>query len=93
MQRDYSKDNLKSVVAKMETPATLGDGAFKREYGAKKCVLTVPRGKRQAYIDAGWTEDIFKGGIVEEMPYADTNNDGKITVTDAINVMDMILNE
>ena len=46
MQRDYSKDNLKSVVAKMETPATLGDGAFKREYGAKKCVVTVPRGKR-----------------------------------------------
>ena len=30
------------------------------------CKLIVPCGKRQAYIDAGWTESIFKGGVVEE---------------------------
>ena len=82
---------LKSVVAKMETPFTLETSRFHNI--SKDCVLTVPAGKRQAYIDAGWTTEIFKGGIVEEMPSADTNNDGKITVTDAINVMDMILNE
>ena len=83
--------SLSSVIAKMESPFSFGDGAFHNI--SNKCVLTVPRGKRQAYIDAGWTTDIFKGGIVEEMPSADTNNDGKITVTDAINVMDMILKE
>ena len=29
------------------------------------CVLTVPYGKRAAYIAAGWTTKVFKGGIVE----------------------------
>jgi hypothetical protein len=33
-------------------------------------VLTVPYGTRQAYIDAGWTETYFTGGVVEA-PYAE----------------------
>ena len=38
------------------------------------CVLTVPYGTRDAYIAAGWTEDIFKGGVVEAQPQADVVN-------------------
>lgn len=33
--------------------------------GSSVRTLTVPYGKREAYIAAGWTEDIFRGGIVE----------------------------
>jgi hypothetical protein len=84
-------NNLTSVVAKMETPATLGNNAFKRENGAKKCVLTVPAGKRQAYIDAGWTTDIFKGGIVEEPAVGDVNSDGWVNVTDIMAIANIIL--
>ena len=32
------------------------------------CILYVPAGTRDAYIAAGWTEEVFKGGIVEMEP-------------------------
>ncbi|MCR4917054.1 MAG: leucine-rich repeat protein [Prevotella sp.] len=56
---------LTSVVAKMLFPdaVELGTDAFKGI--SDNCVLTVPAGTRDAYIAAGWTEDIFKGGVVE----------------------------
>lgn len=55
------------------------------------CVLTVPAGKRQAYIDAGWTTDIFKGGIVEEPAVGDVNSDGWVNVTDIMAIANIIL--
>ena len=55
--------SLVSVVMKGETPPTLGNNAFSSINSS--CVLTVPAGTRDAYIEAGWTEEVFKGGVVE----------------------------
>ena len=57
---------LKSVVSKIREPFELNRTAFQNI--SEECVLTVPRGTRQAYLDMGWTEEFFKGGVVEEAP-------------------------
>ena len=54
---------LKAVIARMDTPFNLNADAFANI--SNYCGLHVPEGKKQAYIDAGWTKDIFKGGVVE----------------------------
>lgn len=67
--RAFSKcNNLTSVVCYSETPFNLADNAFSRI--SSGCVLSVPYGTRDAYIDAGWTTEIFGGGIVEMAPEA-----------------------
>lgn len=54
---------LKSVISHAKTPPTLGTNVF---CGIPNdCVLTVPQGTRTAYIAAGWTEEVFGGGVVE----------------------------
>ena len=56
---------LANVICKMQTPPdiTTKNRVF---FGINaNCVLIVPAGTRDAYIAAGWTEDIFKGGIME----------------------------
>ena len=56
--------SLASIVSKIRKPFAFGEDAF---YNVPStCVLTVPRGKRDAYIDAGWTQSVFKGGVVED---------------------------
>ena len=55
---------LTSVVSKIKEPFNLSAVAF--EGISSDCVLTVPKGKRDAYIAAGWTTSVFKGGVVEE---------------------------
>ena len=35
-------------------------------YISSNCVLKVPSGTRNAYIAAGWTKDVFKGGIEDD---------------------------
>ena len=56
--------SMTSVVSKVRKPFAFGEDAF---YNLPStCVLTVPRGKLDAYIEAGWTEDVFKGGVVED---------------------------
>jgi hypothetical protein len=55
--------SLDSVTCLIEEPYAFGKDAFKNI--SPKCVLTVPYGKRAAYIAAGWTTDVFKGGVVE----------------------------
>jgi hypothetical protein len=55
--------SLDSVTCLVEEPYAFGKDAFKNI--SPKCVLTVPYGKRAAYIAKGWTTKIFKGGIVE----------------------------
>ena len=57
--------SLTNVISEIEDPFAFGDGAF--DNISNNCVLTVPAGTRDAYIAAGWTEDVFKGGIVENM--------------------------
>ena len=56
--------NLTQVISKKEKPFELERNPFSGI--SDDCVLTVPAGTRNAYIAAGWTEDIFKGGIVEK---------------------------
>ena len=51
-------------MSEIEEPFAFGGGAF--GYISKNCVLTVPYGTRDAYIAAGWTTSVFKGGIVEK---------------------------
>ncbi|MBR2770929.1 MAG: leucine-rich repeat domain-containing protein, partial [Bacteroidales bacterium] len=52
-----------SVVSHATTPPTLGTYVF---WGIPNdCVLTVPQGTRAAYIAAGWTKEVFGGGVVE----------------------------
>ena len=61
--------NLKSVIAEMpsltgfDMPTSTPHHPF--EYISDDCVLTVPAGTKSAYETAGWTTDIFKGGINE----------------------------
>ncbi len=65
---------LTSVISKIETPFAFGIGAFTDV--SSTCVLTVPKGTRDAYIAAGWTESVFKGGVVENDNVAITMKTG-----------------
>ena len=56
--------SLTSVISEIEIPFAFGFDAFSNI--ASTCTLTVPAGTRDAYIAAGWTESVFKGGIVED---------------------------
>lgn len=56
--------NLSHVISKIEKPFELERNPFSGI--SDDCVLTVPAGTRSAYIAAGWTEDMFKGGIIEK---------------------------
>ena len=53
---------LESVTSNMKTPCTLNSSVF---YNLPTCTLYIPYGTKDAYIAKGWTETIFKGGIVE----------------------------
>jgi hypothetical protein len=94
---DYAYASLryvKSVVSKIKTPFAFGEKAFNGLY--ENCVLTVPKGTKQAYINAGWTEDIFTGGIVEAEDEStgvpgDLNNDGEVNVGDVTKLVNEIL--
>ncbi len=90
---------LTSVVSGIEEPFAFGNNAFSGI--SSSCTLTVPVGTRDAYIAAGWTEDIFKGGIVEAVIFADanvkalcvanwdTNDDGELSEAEAKAVTDL----
>jgi len=56
--------NLKQVVAKWTTPPSITESSPFRGI-SDECVLVIPEGTRAAYIAAGWTEDVFQGGILE----------------------------
>ena len=57
---------LDTVTALVEQPLAFGADAFKGI--SPTCVLMVPYGRRAAYIAAGWTEEVFKGGVKEIIP-------------------------
>ena len=64
--------NLSSVTSYAETPLTFGLNAFNGI--SSNCTLSVPYGTRDAYIAAGWTESVFKGGVIEmEQDIPDNN--------------------
>ena len=90
----YNCTNLKSVVAKCDTPPTLGNNAFAGINA--DCVLTVPYGKTKAYRDAGWGDGkegspaVFKE-IVEDMSQYDVNRDKAVNITDVTTLVNKIL--
>ena len=59
----YGCSALTSVISQIQEPFAFGPEAFDAISDA--CILYVPKGTKDAYIAAGWTEDVFKGGIVE----------------------------
>lgn len=90
----FTQAQLESIVCKGTTPPELGDSPF--AYMLSNCKLTVPRGTRDAYIAAGWTEDIFKGGVVEAEPEPvnfDLNNDGSIDIGDVTKLVNEVLKQ
>ena len=62
----YKCSVLTSVISQIQEPFAFGNSAFNAISDA--CVLYVPKGTKEAYIAAGWTEEVFKGGIVEMEP-------------------------
>ena len=90
----FTQAQLESIVCKGTTPPELGDSPF--AYMLSNCKLTVPRGTRDAYIAAGWTEDIFKGGVVEAEPEPvnfDLNSDSKIDIGDVTKLVNEVLKQ
>ena len=91
--------DLTSVVSQTETPFNNDNFAFTSI--SSKCTLTVPADTRDAYIAAGWTEDVFMGGIVENISFADANvkalcvanwdanGDGELSEAEAAAVTDL----
>ena len=77
-------------------PPTISERSFG---GIDNCKLIVPAGTREKYISAGWTTDIFKGGIEEaaadnggsEVKVGDVNKDGSITIADVTALVNIIL--
>lgn len=62
------------------------------------CILYVPAGTRDAYIAAGWTEEIFGGGVIEmgasqESLSGDANADGSVNVSDYLAIANFILGQ
>ena len=57
---------LTSIVLKIVDPFDFDIDVFEDIDKYTECVLIVPKGTRDAYIAAGWTEEVFKGGIIED---------------------------
>lgn len=54
---------LTTLTAKMLKPCGLAGNVFG---STSDCKLIVPQGTRDAYLNNGWTETVFKGGVVED---------------------------
>lgn len=84
--------SLTSVYANMATPCTIGFFEFLSIN--KDCKLYVPFGKKDAYIAAGWTEEVFKGGVFEIGSAAvtgDVDGSGTPDISDVTLLVNMIL--
>ena len=66
----YGCTNMQTVVSYIQEPFAFGYSAFYFNNTYNTCKLIVPAGTRDAYIAKGWTESVFKGGVVE----ADANS-------------------
>lgn len=95
--------SLTSVESKIQDPFTFCSNAFSGI--SSNCMLIVPNETRDAYIAAEWTENVFKGGIVETSSLAiafadfnvkalcvanwDTNDDGELSKAEAAAVTNL----
>ena len=92
----YNCTGLTSVTSEIKVPFAFGSEAF--EDISPNCVLYVPKGTRNAYIAAGWTEDIFRGGIVEMgggddiREKMDVNGDDDVSTADVTAIYSYIIN-
>ncbi len=93
--------NLASLVIKNTNPSTItvGTGAFTyNNYNwSRICVLTVPYGAKQSYVNAAdWTDgsnggtQIFKE-IKEDKSQFDTNGDSNLSIADVTTLVNVIL--
>ena len=97
----YCSD-LTSITSYIKDPFELDSYAFSRISSSR--ILYVPAGTRDAYIAAGWTEEVFKGGVIEmpeNIDFADanvkalcvanwdTNGDGELSMSEAAVVTDL----
>lgn len=60
--------NMQTVISYIQEPFAFGNNAFNFNNVYNTCKLIVPAGTRDAYIAKGWTESVFKGGVVEADP-------------------------
>ncbi len=86
----YGCSGLTTVISHVVEPFTIGGIAFSGV--APDCRLIVPYGTRQKYIDAGWTQAMFPGGIVEMDTSFDINGDGRVTIADVTTLVNQLLN-
>ena len=89
----HRTEYLQRLELKWKTPVTVQQEQFGTETNdyPKQCTLVVPAGKKQAYIDAGWTESIFKGGVVEDKSQFDVNRDSSVSIADVTTLVNVIL--
>jgi len=80
--------NLATVYTGVKAPASLATKAF--EGIAANCSLTVPAGTKTAYTTAGWTEEVFGGGVAEVL-CGDVNADGSVDILDATMIVYYVL--
>lgn len=64
----YGCANMQTVISYIQEPFAFGSSAFDFDNVYNTCKLIVPAGTRDAYIAKGWTESVFKGGVVEADP-------------------------
>lgn len=57
--------NVQTVVSYIQEPFAVSSSTFNFYNTYNTCKLIVPAGTRDAYIAKGWTESVFKGGVVE----------------------------
>ena len=60
--------NVQTVISYIQEPFAYSTNSFDFQNVHNTCKLIVPAGTRDAYIAKGWTESIFKGGVVEADP-------------------------
>ena len=60
--------NMSTVISYIQEPFTYDYAAFNFDNVYNTCKLIVPAGTRDAYIAKGWTESVFRGGVVEADP-------------------------
>ena len=78
----YGCSNLSLVKSEIESPFSFGNKAFSNV--SSDCVLEVPIGTKDSYINMGWTTDVFGGGIVESssirLKMATSSGDGRTMI-------------
>ena len=57
--------NVQTVISYIQEPFAVSSSTFNFYNTYNTCKLIVPAGTRDAYIAKGWTESVFRGGVVE----------------------------